>query len=517
MSEDKGKVITTFRQRRDLEVALQDLRNALDSDDLERRARALAELDAPVLQALLRSLRTSDPRQIGGLGTVARYLDEEEVVPALRRVATDARLSDEERMSAILILDRYLGERVDRRLVENLRNPNAIARESLRQVMVEARESRSIWLEYLVQLQEQRDDVAYMVMDMIMELGEEESVEPLRLLAQEPRQAIAEEAIRLLGTLRLPEAAIALETLIPNLRPALSPLAERNLRKLRLSGVKVEASSGHEDDWRILATPIDDEGGQALWMLTEQPETNDYRFLGILITEDVGLKQAFGGDHVPADQIQLHSTRDEDSPFAVVAGDDGHYLLFQEVPLRYAQAIVSHALQRNFATDQPVPPYYRLLNPYLWSHQPQHPADEEVTPPDDEPTPAEVEILLPETPELLDHPAFAGWIIQTLDIFKWAARVLLGDDADRARALDALLTSLDEEDAPARYRDRLVRMQQWLALTGDERHYRLVQVLVASLENTPPARHPFFRRMAERGLQAAQDHLRTNFDRQLNS
>lgn len=518
MSEEKGKVITSFRQRRSLELALQDLRNVSDHDELESRARALAESDAPVLQALLRSLRTSDPRLIGGLGTVSLYLDEGEIVPALRRVATDPLRTDEERMSAILILDRFLGEKIDRHLIENLRNPNAIARESLRQVMMEAQEDRSIWLEYLEQLEEQADDVAFMVMDMMLELEEDGCVEPLRLLAQEPRLSIAQEALRLLGTLRLPDAVVALETLIPNIPPTLHPLAERNLRKLRFSGVKVEASSWQEADWRILATPVDGEGGQALWMLTEQPEGDDTRFLGILISEDEGLKQAFGGDRVPVEQTRLHSVQDAESPFVVMAGGEGHYLLFQEVPLSYAQAIVAGALERNFAFDHPVPSYYRLLNPYLWSLHSKNPADRGSSSLGEEPTrDDDVEVLLPQTPELLDHPAFAGWIIQTPDIFKLAARALLGTESDHAQAVNALLASLDEEDECTRYRDRLERMREWLVFTGDEPILRLAQVLVISLESTPPVQHPFFRRMAERGLQAAQDHLRDNLEQQINS
>ncbi len=502
VSEGRGKIITTLRQRRELEAALRGLRTARDDDELEARAKELAQQGEPVLDALLRSLNSADPRLIGALGKVAVHLDRAKVTAALRATARDPRRADRERMSAILILDRFLHEEIEEGLIQGLRDPNAVARESLQAVMAEARHNRSIWLEYLEQLAEQPDDVPPLVMQIMLELDEEGSVEPLRLLAQDPNEAVAREAIRRLGSLRLPQAADALRTLLPTLPPSLRPMAERALRKLQLSGVKLEPPLVPDSEWRALVTPVDGVGSRAVWIIGRRPRERYCRFLGLLLHEDAGIKEAIGNDHMRAQQ--LPPRRPLGSVLALSATEPNNYILFLETTLDYAQRVVLDALACNFASGTPTPPAYRLYNTYLWGRAVS------VPPPANSPTPSPD--LVSQTPELLNHPAFEGWFIQTPALYDLAEATLAGHQTDTASALAHILTEYWDAARRACYRRRLEATCEWLSRAQEPRLAELAAAAAATLEDGMPTEHPFLVRMGEIGLEVAVENLRWGLD-----
>jgi hypothetical protein len=503
VSEESGKIITTLRRRRELEAALRALRTARDDDELDAQARALAQQGAPVLAAILRSLDTADPRLIGALGKVAMYLERSDTVAALRAAARDPRRTDRERMSAILILDRFLGEEVEEGLFQGLRDPNAVARESLQEVMAEARSNRGIWIEYLEQLAEQPDDVPFLVMQTLLDLDEEGSVEPLRLLAQDPQEATAREAIRRLGAIRRPEAAAALRSLLPTLAPPLRALAERALRKLQLSGIRLDPLPAPGSEWRALVTPVDGAGNQAVWLIGRRPRERYCRFLGLLLDDQHGIRDAVGNDRMRAQQ--LPPRRPVGSILALSpAGASGRYVLFLETTFAYAQRVVLQSLAHNFASGTPTPLVYRLLNPYLWGH--------EIAPlPAAEPCVASPS-LLPQTPELLDHPALEGWFIHVPALYDLGERVLAGRQADVASTLAAILNENLDATRRARYRRRLEAVREWLLAAQEPRLAELAATAAATLEEGAPTEHPFLWRMAEIGLEVAMDNLRSGLD-----
>lgn len=502
MSEGRGKIITTLRQRRELEAALRGLRTARDDDELEAQAKELAQQGEPVLDALLRSLNSADPRLIGALGKVATYLDRAKVTTALRATARDPRRADRERMSAILILDRFLYEEIEEGLIQGLRDPTAVARESLQEVMAEARHNRSIWLEYLEQLAEQPDDVPPLVMQIMLELDEEGSIEPLRLLAQDPDAAVAREAIRRLGSLRLPKAADALRLLLPTLPPSLRPLAERALRKLQLSGVKLEPRPAPGSEWRALVTPVDGAGNRAVWIIGRRPRERYCRFLGLLLHEDTGIKEAIGNDHMRAQQ--LPPRRPLGSILALSATEPNNYILFLETTFDYAQRVVLDALACNFASGTPTPPVYRLYNPYLWGYEvaASPPANSLVSSSE----------LVSQTPELLDHPAFEGWFMQTPALYDLAEEALAERQTDTASALARILNEHWDATRRVRYRRRLEATCEWLSRAQEPRLAELAAAAAATLEEGTPTEHPFLVRMGEIGLEVAMENLRWGLD-----
>jgi hypothetical protein len=502
VSEGRGKIITTLRQRRELEAALRSLRSARDDYELDAQAKELAQQGEPVLDALLGSLDSADPRLIGALGKVATHLDRTKVTAALRSTARDARRADRERMSAILILDRFLHEEIEEGLIQGLHDPNAVARESLQGVMAEAGHNRAIWLEYLEQLAEQPDDVPPLVMQTMLELDEEGSIEPLRLLAQDPNEPVAREAVRRLGSLRLPGAAMALRALLPTLAPALRPQAERALRKLQMSGVQLEPRSAPGSEWRALVTPVDGAGNRAVWIIGRRPRERYCRFLGLLLHEDTGLKEAIGNDHMRAQH--LPPRRPLDSILALSDAEPGKYVLFLETTLEYAQLVVSKALARNFASGTPTPPLYRLCNSYLWDY-------EMAAPPQAGALAASPE-LVSQTSELLDHPAFEGWFVQTPALYDLGEQLSAGRESDPAPALAGILSGYWDAARRAGYRQRLESTCEWLVRAQEPRLAELAAIAALTLEDGSPAEHPFLLRMGEIGLEVAQDNLRWGID-----
>ncbi|MCC7354831.1 MAG: hypothetical protein IT330_13890 [Anaerolineae bacterium] len=502
VSEGRGKIITTLRQRRELEAALRGLCSARDDDELDTRAKELAQQGEPVLDALLRSLNSADPRLIGALGKVATHLDRARAAMALRATARDPRRADRERMSAILILDRFLHEEIEEGLVQGLRDPNAVARESLQEVMTEARHNRGIWLEYLEQLAEQPNDVPPLVMQIMLELDEEGSIEPLRLLAQDPNQAVAREAVRRLGSLRFSEAADALRSLLPTLPASLHPLAERALRKLQLSGVKLEPRPLPGSEWRALVTPVDGIGNRAVWLIGRRPRERYCRFLGLLLHEEAGIKEAIGNDHMRSQQ--LPPRRPLGSIIALSVADAGRYVLFLETTFDYAQRVILDSLARNFTRGTPTPSVYRLYNPYLWGY-------EMAVPPPTNP-PASSPELVTQTPELLDHPAFEGWFIQTPALYDLAEETLSGRQAAPAPALARILTEYWDAARRACYRRRLEATCEWLVRAQEPRLADLTATAALTLEDGMPTEHPFLVRMGEIGLEVAMENLRLGLD-----
>ena len=67
----------------------------------------------------------------------------------------------------------------------------------------------------------------------------------------------------------MPEALFALDILVLTLPPALSGLAERGTRKLRMSGVRrpTAPAAAQGEQWRALLSPVDGAGLQLIWFI----------------------------------------------------------------------------------------------------------------------------------------------------------------------------------------------------------------------------------------------------------
>jgi hypothetical protein len=503
MAEKRGKVITTLRERRWIESELQSMLEARTEAEFMERAIRVAGSGRQVIPVILNSLDTSNSQILGVLGVIAAYLDTDEIVFALRGVATSSDRSDRERMAALLILDRFLEEELDEELFGGLQNPQEIAIQSLVEMLDEVEENRFTLLEYVYALKEQPPEIVQAIVETMRELEEERTVEPLRLLAQDERRPVAQKAIYLLGTIRSPLAVKALRTLLPTVAPDLQPLVERSVRKLGLSGVKVEPLPAPDKYWRALISPLDGQGNQSLWFIHHVPPQETCRFLAVLIDDHLGIKSAFGDEEAPVERFPARK------PIGVV-----HFLtmvepglMMLETDFDYGRRLVLESLKRNWATGAPLPLEYCLLNDLLWMYDlpetlylPQLPVLEgHMT--------HTVKETLPYVAALLDHPAFANWFLQSELVYRATVKMLTDSSSEGGpfgvrAGLSYLIQSYFDDKTVALYRSRLEAMSEWLTRAQDDQMARLALVAALALDEVPAEHHPLLMHLLERELKS---------------
>ncbi|MCU0508472.1 MAG: hypothetical protein MUC34_08715 [Anaerolineae bacterium] len=444
----EARVLNGLLQRRALDEAFAELSRTTDPVVVQQRAEAIAAYGSAALHHLISLLDTPDPQLRGGLGQVARHLPREQVVPALRAVARGHERSDQARLAAVTLLERFLGEPIDDAMIAGLRNPDAAARQSLAELIAAMDDEPLSVVEYLEQLGQQPAEVVDMVLDALP------AVEPsphlatlLRMLAQGEDARIARRALDELARMRSPAALRGLASLAPNLPPSLSPSAERSLRKMRFSGVAERADHDPRREpwyapglrWRTLMSPVDLLGSQLLWFIGEDESENRTVFFTVLIHDPGGLRDASGsldahGDHVPQRRRvgYAHS----------VAGDgDAPGLTLLEAPPPLACRALRRALALNWEAGATTPVGYRLFSPLIWlsdEAEGAHDFDEdEIAAP-----PALDEFGVADAAALFGHPAFAGW-------------------------LEALRLAPVDAESLASFARRLDAMARWLNVAGD--------------------------------------------------
>ena len=411
MSEE-AKVLTGLLERRALEEAFAELGRITDPAVAQQRAQAIAAHDMAALQHLVSLLDTPDPQLRGGLGQVARYLPRDLVVPALRAVARSRDRSDQARLAALTVLERFLGEPVGDALIANLQNPQAAARQSLRELIAAMDEEPLSIIEYLEQLAAQPPDVIDMVLDALP------TAEPsphlatlLRMLAQGEDGRLARRAVEELSKLRTPAALRALASLVPNLEPELASLAERGLRKLRFSGISDSADHDPQREpwfapslhWRLLMSPVDILAGQFL-LFIGQADTGPHAVIFTVLVQDPGgLRDASGSLDASAEQAPPQ--RRTGALHLVVGDGDGAApaVTLLEAPLNLGFTTLREALVLNWASGEPTPVGYRLFSPLIWLSR--EAAEEEARPA----PPADLNLSQADLDAILDHPAFYGW------------------------------------------------------------------------------------------------------------
>jgi hypothetical protein len=120
------------------------------------------------------------------------------------------------------------------------------------------------------------------------------------------------------------------------------------------------------------------------------------------------------------------------------------------------------------------------------------------------PSAGEAASLRPRTADLLRHPAFATWFVQSEAVFKAAARLgwgaLFHGRPGISPAVAELVGGHFSPEATARYCRRLEGMAEWLWLAGDEGTASLALAAAATLGDGPPENHPLAGRMVQAGL-----------------
>jgi hypothetical protein len=508
MANTRGsKVIETVRHRHQIEAEIFGMLEVASDSEFEEQAGRIAGAGRDVIPVILRNLDTPNRRMLGALGRISTYLDSDEISEALRNVAGSRHRSDRERVSALLILERFLDEDVEDELFEGLANPEDVAIQSFAEMLDEAEHTRLVLLDYLKAIDEQPVDAVLSILEALERTQGERMVEPLRLLAQDSRSTVARQALQALGRIRTPESGRALQCLVSGLvEGSLRDLAERSLRKLKLCGVDILPLPQADADWRCLISPADGEGNQSVWFMHTAPAQPVCCFLHVLLNDSRGVIDAIGDDQAQARVFPGNRRKGALHVFAL--SDAPVDSIVMEADFDYGRQLVRRALPLNAATREPLPLAYRLCSDYLWGYDAAGIKAGRCLPQVTREAAAE---LLPFTGTLLDHVAFTTWYSADKPVYRQAMRSLCqrrsGARRNSAAWLQEIMAGCFDSRCRARCAAQLEKMSEWLMLLGDEWTAEMALAASMTLLDGEAANHPFLARLVERSVSRANEDL----------
>ncbi len=504
----ESKVLTGLIERRALEAEFARLLAMTEPAEQEQQAAAIAAHGHTALTFLLSLLDTDDPLVRGRLGLVALHLPREHLVAALRGAAGGAGARpnadiDRVRISAIIILDRFLAEPVDDLVATGAGDPDQVAHQSLQELMRAMQQEPVALLEYLAQLAQQPPDVPHLLLKAIPGSGNGwQMIALLRMFAQEQDPALARGALDQLSRIRSLEAAQALTSLAATLPPPLAVLAERGRRKVQMSIGTGRAepepdpapwhAPGHT--WRVLVSPVEAAGTQLVWFIGQAADAPPAVSLSVVTDATSGLR--FVASRQGADPLELPPAAGSGTLHRVKLADGAILLL--EVALPVGRQLIREALALHWAQGTLPPIEYRLFNPLIWLAEPLpggadlEPADTGA--PEIEPAPDHAAIA-----GLLDHPAFATW--------PWSLAELspgqIDGPAARAQRITDIARTQFGPELKARYAKSLQKMARWLLLAGDVEAAAVAQAAALDVQTQPAEESIFLRRLIGMGLDMA--------------
>jgi hypothetical protein len=504
------KIITKLRERRQIEADLRQMLTARSDLELRRQAQKIASLGSQVIPTIIANLDRADAGILAAMGTVATFLDRDEVISALRRAAIQPQRTDQGRVGAMTILERFLDQPPDQDLLAGLSDPEGMAIASLEEILSQAEGNPAVLIQYIEDLDRQEPDIVLAVISSLRELGGHSvfpgqgrrGVELLRMMAQDVREEIAADALHALGGIRLPEAARALQTLIPIVAPTLQPLAERLLRKLQFSGVDVEPLPRPDSSWRALTSPMNGLGQQSIWFIQENRWNAHAQFLNVLLSDRAGALEAVGHSHVPV--LMLPPRRALGHLHDIALPDGSGTMLMLEAAFDLGRRLVVEALVHNRETQIPLAGPLRLLSPWLWAY-----AGADRLPPMALPQlSAEDEALVAISDRLLGHPAFVTWRANSEATFRAAEEALRHPGWDREVWVRRVTGELFAGPVVAQVlSERLINLSEWLLLAGDELRAKLALLSARAILSGSPQDQPLLCAMVRRELELALHNL----------
>lgn len=497
--DNDSKVLTGLMERRALIAAFTRLTTLTDPDEIAAQVDEIAGHGPAALATLVMLLDTEDPLFRGRLGLVVRRLDRDASVAALREAALGRGKTDQARVTALTLLERFLDVPVDEGLLSGLQDPDGVAQQSLRELIGAMEHEPEAILEYLTQLAQQPPDSVQMILEAIPSMPPSPHLSDLlRMLAQDENRAWAQEALTQLGRTRTPEARAALKALAATLPLELAAAADRGARKLMMSGVRETPVDMKADTWRALLSSVDGMGAQLIWFIHQAAGQDTGAVLAVLCRDAEGIIESSLAPAVPAAALPPPQPPGEVHTYPLAAGWPP--VTFLEVPWAVGRSAVQRALAQHWAAGTTPPLEYRWLNPLIWL--PPAPEEDVAVPPPEERTPDELAALL-------DHPAFSGWLWYH-DAVRVAARRLgpQPSAADRSAQVTRLAAAYFGAAVVASYQRRLDAMAQWLTLAGEAEAAALAATAAARLADDPPAETPLIRRLIDAGLDAALIELR---------
>ncbi len=519
------KIIHSFQQRRQLNQAIDELAKAASEAELSRRARSIVQTYPAdlVLTALLKHLDAPSGQVRGGLGHIAALLPPDKVTPALHAAAANRNNSPQARVTAALLLERFLGEELPAGAISDLDESNEVAFQSMTEAIAAARYNRHILLEYVTQMRETDAEVAYIVMEMLERIPPADRVELLRLIAQDDRPPVADRARQRLEQLGESEAGMDAARTLYTLRYALPPkqaaLVQRSLRKLQFRGVRYTPPA--PEHWRSLIGPADAAGNQTAWFVHRRDKPATSILLGFIISSAAGVIQAFASEEMP--RVHLPQAREVGELVAIDVGAEAPVVLL-ETPFDLGRLLLLRALDVHWQGEavQSLPNEYKLYNDWLWQF-----ADPEVDPAllaylddEDEADPEREQALDEEMRErlsraasdLLSHPAMESWILQNqglLNVTQFDAQqgMMAGmDPTTKAMLISRALKQLGQWSESERLLSTLeasLRSQAvWLYVAGDERNADNARLLARWMQRLPLAENPLLAALVIAGFGA---------------
>ena len=467
-----------------------------------------------VQASVLKALGTPNSQVRGGLGHLCTLLPPDELVPALRSVAGSRQKTPQERTTAVLILERFLGETVPAGLLGDLAGSDDVAFQSLLEAIEAGRRNRHVLLEYVTQMQQHGVDVAFMVLDLIDRLLLIDRIELLRLIAQDARPQVAKSALDRLAILAGADdtgsALRALHILRFALPPTLASQAERSLRKQQFSGRRYAAPA--TNGWRALLSPADPGGYVTLWIVREPAEAtaDDGVLLGFVLSLHEGILQFSGTEDMRRSYLPASHPVGELVPVSS-GGEETTVLL--ESPLDVGRWLVQSAQEIKWQRGEPQPlgGEYALYNDLIWQFDAPHlpPALEELW---SQPAVAENDrpdraALTAAAAALVSHPAMQGW--RQWSVAVWASLQPL-PDAPRSLAPSALVIVLFRELSQLPDHGELLHAMQvglrvqalWFAIAGDRPDADRALLLARWIDRLPITENPWLEALLEMGLRS---------------
>lgn len=420
---DSG-IIQGFQARRQIEDAIVALGQTTTEAELIAQARDLASKYPPewLAAAVLRHLGDMNSQLRGGLGHLSALLPPQIIAAPLRDVVGNRQKLPIERMSAQLILERYLGESVSPALMDDLAGNDELAMQSLLEAIREGRLNRHVQLEYVTQMQEHGVDVAFLVLELLDRIAADDQVEMLRLIAQDQRGQVARAALERLAALAASDnkrALRALHTLSFTLPPSLSEQTQRSLRKFQFTGRRYEPPP--PEGWRALLGPADIGGYFHLWLIRapSQPARADGVLLALTLSLNQGVAHCSGVESMEFNQLPTFSAVGE---LTSVESDGAPQSTMLEAPFEIGRWLLAQTLSAHWQQTEvaDLPSEYKLYNDLIWQFSaPALPAEYQhifASTANSGLEQPNMQSLSQASERLVAHPAMHAWV-------QWAASI----------------------------------------------------------------------------------------------
>lgn len=269
----------------------------------------------------------------------------------------------------------------------------------------------------------------------------------------------------------------------------------------RVIAERLRGAERHEDDSETVLPPLGlcvlsavDETGQQTVFIVRWTTKETCLVINLAMNDEDGILSVTAIGSVPTEFVtQLLESCQED------------WMELVEVDLSVVRGAIAEYVEINVEAGFPLPLGYELCEPLLHDTFP---------PPEDEPAtrPALVEgkdagrgNRVRRAGTLLDHPLFATWTFQPLQLVPTLLAIAPPGDEVTELPYPALLESALGLEMDEIYRDRLRRQAWLLDKRGDTRERDMALAVAASLADPKPsvlAKQPFWQGMVDRAVES---------------